>query len=202
MLMTPSSPFGPAVRYDRVAVAFHWIIAIGIVMQVALGLWMIGIPKQPVGVRAYWFNVHKSIGMTLGMLIVLRLSWRLTHRPPPMPSAMPDWQARAARITHVLLYACMLIQPLAGYLGSVFSGYPIKYFGYTLPAWGWKDEGLKDFFSTVHLLNATTFILLICVHVAAALKHWLIDRDGVFQRMLPRGTARAAHGAAVADQGS
>lgn len=191
------------IRYDRIAIALHWLIAIGVLAQIALGLWMIGIPKLPAGVRAYWFNVHKSIGMTLGLLILVRLWWRLTHRPPSLPEAMPAWQARAAHVSHLLLYACMITMPLAGYLGSVFSGYPIKYFGWTLPAWGWKDESLKDLFSTVHYIAAMAFIALIAVHVAAAFRHLVVDRDGVFHRMLPhRRTAAAVRPATVSDQGA
>jgi cytochrome b561 len=164
----------------------HWLVAIGVISQIILGLWMIDIPKVPAGVRAYWFNLHKSIGLTLALLIVMRLSWRLTHPPPPLPSTLPRWQLRAAGISHWLLYACMITMPLAGYLGSTFSGYPIRYFGLALPAWGWKDDMLKDFFSTVHLVAAIVFIALIKLHILAALKHLWIDRDGVFHRMLPR----------------
>jgi cytochrome b561 len=176
---------GTARRYDAVAQSLHWLIAVAVISQIALGLWMVGIPKEPVGVRAYWFNLHKSIGMTIGLLVVLRVGWRLTHRPPALPPTVARWQVRAAAISHGLLYACLLTMPLAGYLGSTFSGYPIRYFGVTLPGWGWKDEALKDFFSAVHLAGAVLFITLIAVHVAAALKHLLVDRDGVFQRMLP-----------------
>jgi cytochrome b561 len=185
--MTPAVPesgLAPK-RYDRIAITLHWVVAIGVIAQIALGLWMIDIPKQPTGVRAYWFNLHKSIGMTLGVLIVMRLAWRFTHRPPPLPSTVPRWQVRAAGASHVLLYICMITMPLAGYLGSVFSGYPIKYFGVVVPGWGWKDEALKEVFSTVHLVAAVAFISLIKLHVLAALKHLLYDRDGVFHRMLP-----------------
>ena len=187
----PSAAQPSAVRYDRVAMALHWIIAIGVLSQIALGWWMIDIPKQPPGVRADWFNLHKSIGLTLGLLIVLRLAWRLTHRPPSLPSSTPPWQARAAQASHMLLYLCMLAMPLAGYFGSIFSGYPIRYFGSALPSWGWKDEALKELFSTIHYIAALAFMTLIAVHVLAALKHWLIDRDGVFQRMLPPGRSAA-----------
>ena len=178
-------------RYDQVAITLHWLIALGVLAQIALGWWMIDIPKQPVGVRVYWFNLHKSIGITLGALIIARIAWRLKHRPPPLPSSMPRWQVRAAGASHVLLYACMITMPLAGYLGSIFSGYPIKYFGMTLPGWGWKDDVLKDIFSSVHFVAALVFILLITLHVLAAMKHLWIDRDGVFHRMLPRGRAAA-----------
>ena len=181
-----TSHYSASSRYDAVAMALHWIIAVGVLAQILLGLWMIDIPKQPVGVRAYWFNLHKSIGITVGLLVLVRVGWRLTHRPPPLPATTPTWQLQAAKASHVLLYVCMVTMPLAGYLGSVFSGYPIKYFGSPLPGWGWKDDGLKEFFSTVHYAVAMTFIALIAVHVMAALKHGLIDRDGVFQRMLPR----------------
>ena len=172
-------------RYDRVAIALHWLIAVGVIGQIALGWWMIDIPKQPAGVRAWWFNVHKSVGMTLAALIVLRILWRVLHRPPPLPAQVPSWQAGAARASHFLLYACMVVMPLAGYLGSTFSGYPIKLYGLTLPAWGWRDDAAKDFFSALHLTTACIFMGLIALHVAAALKHGLLDRDGVFTRMWP-----------------
>jgi cytochrome b561 len=181
---------GYAARHDRVAIALHWVIAIGVLSQLALGWWMIDIPKQPAGVRAYWFNLHKSIGLTLGLLIALRLAWRLTHRPPALPASVPRWQARAAGASHLLLYVCMLAMPIAGYFGSVFSGYPIKFFGTTLPPWGWKDESLKELFSTIHYAAAVAFMALIAAHVLAALKHGLIDRDGVFHRMLPQRRGR------------
>jgi cytochrome b561 len=189
--VTPD-PATPA-RYDPVAMTLHWLIAAGVLALVVLGLWMIEIPKQPVGVRAYWFNLHKSIGLTVGLLVLVRLGWRLTHRPPPLPSSTPGWQVNAARTAHVLLYACLVVMPLSGYLGSVFSGYPIRYFGTVLPAWGWKDEALKDLFSSVHYATAMTLIALASLHVLAALKHALVDRDGVFERMLPgrRSTAAA-----------
>ena len=195
---------GPApTRYDRIAMTLHWIVAIGVLTQIGLGLWMIDIPKQPVGVRAYWFNLHKSIGMTLGVLIAIRLAWRFTHQPPPLPSTVPRWQQRAAGASHVLLYLCMITMPLAGYLGSVFSGYPIKYFGMVVPGWGWKDEALKELFSTVHFVAAVAFMSLIKLHVLAALKHLLYDRDGVFHRMLPHSRkAAVARGTVVPRQGA
>jgi len=176
-------------RYDQVAIALHWLIAVAIIAQITLGWWMIGIPKEPVGVRASWFNLHKSIGIALASLIFLRLAWRLTHRPPSLPASLPAWQVRAAAVNHWMLYACLVIMPVAGFLGSTFSGFPIKFFGMPLTGWGWKNLALKDFFSAVHLTTAWLLCGLIVLHVAAALKHLLIDRDGVFARIWPR-TAR------------
>ena len=182
------------------AITLHWLIAIGIIGQIALGLWMIEIPKYPVGVRAAWFNLHKSIGLTIGLLVIVRIAWRLAHSPPALPATMPRWQVRLARVNHALLYFCMITMPLAGYLGSTFSGYPIRYWGVTLPGWGWKDDALKDFFSQVHLVTAIVFILLISLHVLAALKHLVIERDGVFSRMW-RGRSRGRSPTELAARG-
>ena len=129
-------PFGTAgcARYTATAVVLHWVIAALLIAEFAHGWWMQVIPKEPPGIRADAFNMHKSFGLVLLALALLRLGWRLAHRPPPFPP-MPRWQAIAARANHVLLYTMMLAMPLSGYFGSVFSGYPIKWFGMALPAW-------------------------------------------------------------------
>lgn len=177
-------------RYTRTAIALHWLIAILVVTQFAWGWWMLSIPKQPAGVRADAFNLHKSIGLTILALMMVRLAWRVTHPAPALPE-MPRWQTWLARSTHVALYAALLIQPFAGYLGSVFSGYPVKYFGMTLPAWGVRHEGLKDFLSIVHLCTSFAIATLVLLHVAGAAKHALVERDGLLARM-GLGRRRAA----------
>lgn len=183
-----TSPPDPDARYTAVAVTLHWLIATLVIMQLVLGWTMIEIPKEPVGVRAYWFNLHKSIGITIALLVLVRIGWRLRHPAPPLPSNVPLWQRRAARTSHALLYACLIGMPLAGFLGSTFSGYPIKYFGITLPQWGYKSDDLKSFFSAVHLGFAWVFMTLIALHASAAVKHLLVDRDRVFWRMWPRAS--------------
>jgi len=171
------------VTYDRVAITLHWLIAAGVFAQIALGWWMIDIPKSPPGLRAGWFNLHKSIGITLGLLILVRLAWRLTHRPPRLPPSLPAWQRAAAAFNHTLLYVCMVVMPVSGYLGSSFTKYPIKYWGYTLPRWGWDAPVLKELTSQIHYATVGIFMVLIALHVAAALRHALLGRDGVFERM-------------------
>jgi len=173
-------------RYDTVAITLHWLIALAMLAEIALGWWMLDIPKLPAGVRAGWFNLHKSIGLTLAFLIAFRLIWRLRHAPPPVPAALSAWQAAAARWAHGLMYVCMLVLPISGYIGSTFSGYPIKWFGLALPGWGWKDDAIKDAMSTLHYGVSWLLVALIAAHLAAALKHLLFDRDEVFARMLPR----------------
>src|SRR3954453_12848306 len=130
-----SASMSPSERYTPTAIALHWVIAIAVVVQFTWGWSMQAIAKQPPGLRADAFNVHKSIGLTILALMLLRALWRWRNPPPALP-AMPAWQASLARITHVTLYVALFVMPLAGYLGSAFSGYPVKYFGVTLPAWG------------------------------------------------------------------
>jgi cytochrome b561 len=178
-------------RYGRVAMALHWAIALLALFQIGLGWWMLGIPKSPAGLRADWFNLHKSFGITIGLLMLARLGWRLGHLPPPPPASVPRWEARAARLSHGLLYIALILQPLVGYLGSSFTRYPIKYFGFTLPQWGWDAPALKQLCSNVHFALACLISALVALHIAAALRH-LFQRDGVFQRMWPQRRPRRA----------
>ena len=175
-------------RYDAVAIGFHWVVAALVLAQLALGWWMIELPKSPAGLRAGWFNVHKSIGITIGLLMLARLGWRARHPAPPLPASLPRWQALAARANHAALYACLIVMPLSGYLGSVFSGYPIKYFGVVLPHWGWASPALKELFSILHFGTVWLLMALIALHIGAALKHLLVNRDGVVARMWPRAS--------------
>ena len=172
-------------RYGRVAMALHWGIALLALFQIGLGWWMLDLPKSPAGLRAGWFNVHKSIGITIGLLMLARLGWRLGHVPPPLPASLPRWQARAARLSHGLLYSALVMQPLVGYLGSSFTHYPIKYFGIALPHWGWEAPALKQLYSNLHFALACLITALVALHIAAALKH-LLAGDDIFRRMWPR----------------
>ena len=169
-------------RYTWTAIMLHWLIAIVVIVQFKWGWWMQDIPKQPPGARVDAYNLHKSVGLTILALMIVRLLWRWRHPPPALP-AMPDWQRRLAHVNHWVLYAALFVMPVAGYLGSVFSGYPVRYFGMTLPAWGVKDESLKSLCSSVHLVTSYVLFFAVVLHVAAALKHALIDRDGLLSRM-------------------
>ena len=169
-------------RYTRTAIALHWLIGIAVIVQFTWGWWMQGIPKQPPGMRVDAFNLHKSIGLTILTLMTLRLLWRLRHPAPALP-AMPRGQARLAHVVHALLYVVLFAQPLAGYLGSVYSGYPIKLYGMTLPAWGRNDPALKEFFSAAHFVTSWVIAGAVVLHVVGALKHGFVDRDGLLSRM-------------------
>ena len=171
-------------RYSTTAIALHWLIAVAVAAQIAFGWWMLQVPKDPVGPRVNAFNLHKSIGLTLLLLVAIRLAWRVTHRPPTLPP-MPAWQATAAHLNHWLLYVCLLVQPLSGYLGSAVSGYPVRYFGMLLPDWASKNVPLKDLLSVVHLTTSWILVAAITLHIGAALKHQFVDRDHLLRRMWP-----------------
>jgi cytochrome b561 len=182
-----------ALRYTGTAIALHWLVALLLLGQFAFGLMLEDIPRGTPE-RGYFVNLHKSIGVLIGLLIVLRLGWRLTHRAPPLASSTPGWQRRAATLSHFALYMCMLALPLSGYLASNFSKHGIKFFNVARWApWGPDDKSLYAFFNQTHHLAAALLALLVAVHVLAVAKHMLIDRDGLLLRMWP---GRRAAGAA------
>ena len=146
-------------------------------------MWMIDLPKTPSGLRAGWFNLHKSIGITLGVLILLRICWRLTHRPPRLPNALSKRDISLAKYGHLALYVTMFIAPTSGFLGSAFSKYPIQYFGYALPKINNANEQLKSIFSEVHYYAICVLIALITIHLLATIKHAIVDKVNLLERM-------------------
>lgn len=171
-------------RYTTTAIALHWLLALMILGSLAVGLYMTSLPFSPA--RLKLFNWHKWAGMLILMLSAARLLWRLTHKPPAEP-AMPAWQRRAASATHGLLYALFFAVPLAGWAYSSAAGFPVVLFGVLpLPDWVPVNRELSELLKGMHHWLAYALGGLVALHVAAALKHQLIDRDGLLTRMLPR----------------
>ncbi|HWA14074.1 MAG TPA: cytochrome b [Burkholderiales bacterium] len=172
-------------KYTRSAMALHWLIGVLVLGMLCLGLWMEDIPKGTPD-RTFYFNLHKSIGVTIALLVLLRLWWRFRNPPPPLPSSLPAWQVQASRVSHALLYLCLVVMPLSGFAASQFTKYGVTYFGmFKIPPMGWENREIYDLLQGIHGVTATLLIALVVVHILAALKHLVIDRDGVFQRMLP-----------------
>lgn len=172
-------------RYTNVAIALHWIIAVLVLTMIGLGLYMTGIPKGTPE-RAFFYNLHKSIGVTTALIVIIRLWWRAKNSPPPLPASMPAWQITASKLSHTLLYACLLLMPLSGFAASQFTKYGVNYFFVIkIPPMGPENKVVYDFLQGVHEATGWTLIVLVTIHVLAALKHLLRDRDGVFERMLP-----------------
>lgn len=169
-------------RYTPVAISLHWLLALLVVGGFGLGWFMTDLPLSPDKLKYYAW--HKWIGVSVFLLAVLRLAWRLGHRPPPLPAGTPPWQRLAADWTHRLLYLLIFVLPLSGWLYSSASGYPVVYLGLVqLPDLVAKDKVLADLLHEVHELLAWGLCALVAVHFAAALKHQFVDRDGLLRRM-------------------
>jgi cytochrome b561 len=170
-------------RYGSVAQALHWLVVVLLIGQVAVGKIA---HEMPDGFdKLVLLARHKSFGITILALAALRLAWRLVDRPPPLPP-MPGWQRLASRATHGALYALLFAMPVSGWLMSSASNYPVSWFGLVqLPDFVAPDRGLKHLLEEVHETLATALIALAALHVAAALKHHFVDRDGLLWRMLP-----------------
>ena len=176
-------------RYGGIAIGLHWMLAVLILGALGVGIYMHGLAFSPLRLRL--FNWHKWTGVTILVLSALRLLWRLSHRPPPLPAAvlaaMPPWQRRAHGATHGLLYALFFAVPLSGWAYSSALGFPVVWFGlWRLPDWVpvdkvWAEATLKP----LHQTLAFTLAGFVALHIAAALKHQFVDRDGLMRRMWP-----------------
>ncbi|NML26910.1 cytochrome b [Zoogloea dura] len=174
-----------APRYSGPAIAAHWLIAALILVAFPLGVYMHDLPLSPNKLKLY--SYHKWIGITVLLLFVPRILWRITHRPPAaLP--MPAWQHKIAEGTHHLLYLLMFLVPLTGWLMSSAKGFQVVYFGVLpLPDLIGKSEELGDLFKEVHEALNWALLVLVGLHVAGALKHVILDKDGTLRRMLPFG---------------
>lgn len=172
---------GSVWRYAAPAVFLHWLLAFLITGLVGLGWYMMSIEEQPGS--GWYFDLHKSFGLLVFGLVLLRILWRVNHKPAPLSARLPGWQPSFASLTHRLLYASMILMPATGFLGASFSKSGVAFFGLRLPVWISPDRDLAERFFSIHSTLAWILVALVALHVLAGLKHLLIDKDGVFQRM-------------------
>jgi cytochrome b561 len=173
-------------RYTRTAIVLHWLIALLIVCGFCVGLTMTGLKFSPLKLSLY--SYHKWIGVTVFTLAVLRVLWRFARTPPPLPESVPAWQRSAAAALHVLLYLFILVIPVTGWLYSSAAGVPTVPFGISalqLPDLLERNKELADSLRFLHMTLNYSLAALVTLHVAAALKHQLVDRDGLLNRMNP-----------------
>jgi len=170
-------------HYDRVAVVLHWLIGIWLLAQIAFGL-LLDEYERGTPEKAMAINLHKSSGLVLGVLILIRIFWRLRHAPPPYPASASERQVKAIRIGHGLLYLCMIAMPLTGYIASNFSKYGIKFFNvWQIAPWGPDDKAMYGLFNESHDTIGTIFIVLVLGHIGLAIYHAYIARDGLAGRI-------------------
>lgn len=171
-------------RYTSTAIAFHWLLALLLSALLALGFYMQSLPLSPQKLQL--FSWHKWAGVTIFLLAVLRLAWRLGHQPPPLPDHMGRIARLMAHGGHWLLYGLMLAIPLSGWLMSSAKGFQTVWFGIVpLPDLVAKDRELGRLLTDVHVCLNWLLIAAAGLHILAALKHHFIDRDGLLSRMSP-----------------
>jgi cytochrome b561 len=171
------------VAYTRTAIALHWLTVALIATGFTLGTWMVDLPIAPQTLRIYAY--HKWIGITVFLVTLVRLAWRIAHPVPP-PAGLPAWQRRGAVASHVSLYTLMLAIPLSGWLYSSAAGVQVVYLGIVaLPNLVAKDDALAAVLKSVHFALNFTLLALVLVHAGAALRHHFVQRDRVLLRMLP-----------------
>ena len=175
-------------RYTLPAIVLHWLLGVALLGMVGMGLYMTDLPISPLRLKLY--NWHKWAGITVLTLSVLRLVWRLTHRPPALPDAlahnMPAWQRVAHHATHHALYALFFIVPLVGWAYSSASGFPIVVFGVLpLPDFVPVDKDLAELIKPWHEISALAMMGLVVLHVAAAIQHQWLHKHRLIQRILP-----------------
>lgn len=182
-----------AEEWGSVAKSLHWILALLLAGQWGLGFWMSRLPETELLLRFELYQLHKSLGLTLLLLVLARVAWRNAGPVPGWPAGMPRWERRAAQASHVLLYVLMLALPLTGFLMVSTSplGLPTRFWGlFTVPHPLGADAALEKVFGSIHDWLGWVFLALVLLHVAAALKHHFRDRDRVLVRMLPARQTR------------
>lgn len=190
-------------HYTRTAVILHWLIGFSILGMFLFGWYMTGLPKdgakvaafdlfdlgiytlhlsEAVSPRTLYFNLHKSIGVTLLALIVFRIIWRFIHKPPAPLDSWKAWERRLSGLSHKAMYLVMIVVPLSGVIMSAYGKYDVKWFGITLIE-GMDQKGIREGFLEVHEIAGLVLLAIILVHIAGALKHWIIDKDDTMTRM-------------------
>jgi cytochrome b561 len=176
--------------WGPVSQALHWLIVLLVLALAIVGLTMVELPKTP---KYFWvYTLHKSVGVTVLALVLLRIGWRLyAGAPKPVPGT-PKWQERITSLTHWALYALLLAMPLSGWLFDSANGLrPFRLFGLVeMPKLAKPDEALADGARNAHELLFWVLVALVAVHAAAAFYHHLFRQDATLLRMLPGRHAR------------
>ena len=170
-------------RYTKVVIWLHWLIGLAVIANICLAMLTEGLPRET---QRAAMDVHKALGITILALTILRILWRLGHKPPPMPASTPAWQKLLSRIVHFLFYALLILLPLSGWVWMSAADRPIDFFGLaTIPTIVAPNEGLADVMHDRHEVLGLAMLGLAVVHILAALKHQFFDRNGLIGRMNP-----------------
>lgn len=171
-------------RYTNTAIFLHWLMAIGLTATFVLGFYVEGLPFSPNKLKLIAW--HKWAGMALLGLVVLRVVWRLTHRAPALPGYTTPFGRLAACLGHLVLYVLMVAVPATGWLASSAQGVPVVWLGvWQLPDLVAKNQELGNFLQGAHMVLNYVLAATVLGHIAAALHHHYIKKDGLLARMWP-----------------
>ena len=172
-------------RYNNVSQALHWITAI-LVLAILPIAWVMTTMARDNPMVGTLFTIHKSLGVTIFVVVALRVLWRGIRPAPALPWTLESWEVWLARINHVLLYLVLIAMPVSGYITSAASNHPVRYFGlFTLPMLP-ENKPLAENAGEFHETLAWVVYFLVATHVLATAYHLIVKRDGILNRMLPK----------------
>ena len=190
-------------KYTKTAIILHWLIAVAIIFMFILAWFMTDLPKEApksasfdlfnlgfytwhlneeVSPRSFYFNLHKSVGVTLLGLILFRVFWRLTHPAPALLKSMKVWEKKLAKGSHHAFYLAMVLLPLSGVIMATYSKYGIKWFGIPMIE-GLGNDEMREVFKMIHDYMGYIILALFALHLLGVIKHTFINKDGVLKRM-------------------
>jgi cytochrome b561 len=172
-------------RYKAPARWLHWSVAALILAMIPVGFLMV---QQGLGrtLQNNLYMFHKNVGVLVLGLVLIRIVYRLRHKPPRLPEGIPQWQKRVSAWSHGIMYGLILMMPVSGYIRVRAGGFPIESLdAIGIGTWLPRSEALANAAKSIHYFGAIALVLLLVLHVGAALNHWLVKRDGVFERMWP-----------------
>lgn len=182
---TPIASRAASAKYSPTALWLHWLTAL-LILAILPIAWIMGDMAKDNPARDTLFMVHKSLGVTIFAIVVLRLVWRATHPAPPLPGNLAKWEALFAKISHFLLYFILLVMPISGYILSAASNHPVNFFNLVQLPLLPQDKPLAKAADFVHVSLQWAVYALISLHVLATAWHMTVRRDGILNRMLPR----------------
>lgn len=172
-----------APRYTKVAIWLHWAIGVAVLVNIGLAMLTEDLPRET---HRAAMATHKALGIVILGLTLLRILWRLGHKPPPLPAATPAWQRPLSKLVHFLFYALLILLPLSGWVWMSAADRPIDFFGlFTMPSIVSPSKSLADTLHERHELLGLMMLGLAAIHILAALKHQFFDRTGLIGRMNP-----------------
>ena len=175
-------------RWGSVQIGLHWTIAaLVLLVQVPAGITMTSV--EPGTVQNVGYNIHKTTGIVIFLLAIVRLGWRWSHPVPGYAPDMPVWQARLARTTHAILYIVLFAMPITGFLYTAMGGFPVPFFMvYDLAQLVPENKPVAEVFKYAHLTLQFVLYVTVLLHVAGALQHYFVRKDGILRRMLSSTT--------------